>query len=137
MAVKNITRNTVISTKSKVADSVLGRAIGLMFSFPSDSAMILKFGSDTAINLHMFFVFYPIDVMLINSRLKVVELKTLQPFTTFSAKNKAKYVVELPSGTIKRSKTRVGDLIAFLHVVERRLRNVRRITVRSSKSPKS
>jgi len=137
MAVKNVTRNTLIAARSKLADSILGRAVGLMFSKPTQAAIILKFDSDTAISLHTFFVFYPIDIILVDSRLKVVETATMQPFTTFSARNKAKYVVEVPSGTIRKSRTKLGDEIIFLHVIEKKTKNGRHITVRRGKAPKS
>ena len=130
MGVKNVTRKSVIATRSKIADSVLGRSIGLMFSLPTQSAMVLKFKSDSPVNLHMFFVFFPIDVILVDSRRKVVELiEGFAPFTTYSAKKKAMFVVEVPAGTIRKSKTKVGDEIAFFRVVEKKLKNGKSITV--------
>ncbi len=130
MPVKNVTRNTIIASSSKIADSVLGRAVGLMFSKPTQSAMILKFRKEMPISLHTYFVFFPIDIMLIDSRLRVVELvPAMQPFTTYSAKCRASYVVELPASTIRKTKTKVGDKLAFLQVVEKNLENGRSITV--------
>lgn len=130
MPVKNITRNTVIASRSKIADSAIGRAVGLMFSKPTESAMILRFGKETAVSLHTYFVFFPIDVLFVDSRLRVVEMvQAMQPFTTYSAKGKASYVVELPAGTVRKTRTKVGDDIAFLKVVERKLENGRSITV--------
>ena len=130
MPVKNITRNTIIASSSKVADSILGRAVGLMFSKPTQSAMILKFGREMPISLHTYFVFYPIDILFVDSRLRVVETAIMQPFAFYSAKKKASCVVELPAGTIKKTKTKVGDKLAFLEVVEKKLENGRSITVR-------
>ena len=130
MGVKNITRNSVIATRSKIIDSVLGRSIGLMFSPPTAAAMVLKFPSDSPVKLHMFFVFFPIDVILVSKRSRVVELvEGFAPFTTYSARQKSTFVVEVPSGTIRRSRTKVGDEIAFLKVVEKRLKNGRSVTV--------
>ena len=130
MGVKNVTRNTIIATRARVADSVLGRSIGLMFSLPTKTAMVLKFSSDSKIDLHMFFVFFPIDVLLVDKRSRVVELiEGFAPFTTYSAQKKAAFVVEVPAGTIRKSKTKVGDEIAFLKVVEKRHPNGRSITV--------
>ena len=130
MGVKNVTRKSVIATRSKIADSVLGRSIGLMFSLPTDAAKVLKFPSDSQVSLHMFFVFFPIDVILVDSRRKVVELiEGFAPFTTYSARKKATFVIEVPSGTVRKSRTKVGDEIAFLKVVEKKLQNGRSITV--------
>lgn len=130
MPVKNVTRNSVIATKSRLADSALKRVIGLMFSRQTGSAMILKFNREMPVSLHTFFVFFPIDILFVDGRAQVAELvEGMQPFTTYVGKSKAKYVVELPAGAIKKSRTRVGDRIAFLRVVEKKLHNGRRITV--------
>ena len=130
MHVKNVTRNTIIASRSKIADSALGRAVGLMFSKPTQSAMVLRFGREIPISLHTYFVFFPIDIMFLSSKLQVVEMvSAMQPFTTYSAKSRASYVVELPAGTIRKTRTKVGDELVFLQVVERKLENGRSITV--------
>ncbi|MBI2581180.1 DUF192 domain-containing protein [Candidatus Woesearchaeota archaeon] len=130
MPVKNVTRNTIIASRSKIADSALGRAVGLMFSKPTQAAMVLKFAKETPISLHTFFVFFPIDIILADSALRVVGIvKGMPPFSTYSADQKAKFVVEVPSGTRAKSKTRVGDRLTFLRIVEKRFANGRRITV--------
>lgn len=130
MPVKNVTRNAVIASSSKFADSAISRAVGLMFSKPTRAAMILNFGRETAISLHTYFVFFPIDILFVGSKLRVVEMvSAMQPFTTYSAKSRASCVVELPAGTIRKTRTKVGDEIAFLRVVERKLENGRSITV--------
>jgi len=44
----------------------------------------------------MFFVFYPIDVLLLNKHKEIVEIKkNFKPFTFWTSKEKGKYVVEL------------------------------------------
>ncbi len=44
----------------------------------------------------MFFVFYPIDVLLLNQNKEIVEIKhNFRPFTFWNSKEKGKYVVEL------------------------------------------
>lgn len=130
MPVKNVTRNTIIASRSKIADSALGRAVGLMFSKPTHSATILKFVKETAVNLHTFFVFFPIDVILVDGAMRIVEVvEKLPPFTAYAAKRKARFVVEVPAGTIRKSRTKVGDRVAFLKLVEKKLANGRRITL--------
>ncbi|MBI2141455.1 DUF192 domain-containing protein [Candidatus Woesearchaeota archaeon] len=130
MPVKNATRNTIIASRSRIADSAVGRAVGLMFSKPTQAAMVLKFAKETPVSLHTFFVFFPIDIILADGGLRVVELlKAMPPFSTYSARQKAKFVIEVPSGTIAKSKTRVGDRLTFLRIVEKRFANGRRITV--------
>ncbi|MBI2145673.1 DUF192 domain-containing protein [Candidatus Woesearchaeota archaeon] len=130
MPVKNLTRNSILASRSRLADSAMKRIVGLMFSRQTKSAMILKFGRETKVSLHTFFVFFPIDIVFVDGNSTVAELvENMQPFTTYTAKEKAKCVVELPAGMIRASRTKVGDKIAFLQVVERKLENGRRVTV--------
>ncbi|MBI2143951.1 DUF192 domain-containing protein [Candidatus Woesearchaeota archaeon] len=130
MPIKNVTRNSIIASSSKIADSIMGRAVGLMFSRPTQKAMVLRFPRETVISLHTFFVFFPIDVILLDGNMRVVEvLKRMQPFTTYSAGRKARLVVEVPAGTIAKSRTRPGDRIAVLRIVEKKLSNGKQITV--------
>ena len=76
--------------------------------------LIFIFDSEKIVPLHMFFVFYPIDVLFLNKNKKVVETKeNFKPFTLHNPRNKAQYIIELPKGTIKKTKTTVGDTISF------------------------
>ena len=62
----------------------------------------------------MLFVFYPIDVLFLNDKKYVVGMKkNFAPFTFYKSKKKAMYAIELPSGTIKQTKTGIGDKIKF------------------------
>ena len=62
----------------------------------------------------MLFVFFPIDVLFLNKNKKVVDIKEdFRPFTFYASRQKAAYAVELPQGTINKSKTNIGDLIEF------------------------
>lgn len=136
MAIKNVTRKALLASSSRVADSAVSRAIGLMFSKATKGAMILRFSRDTKVSLHTFFVFFPIDILLVSSSNRIVEMKeAMQPFTTFTASKKARYVVELPAGTIPSTKTRVADEVAFFHVRKEKLENGRRITVSRAQKP--
>jgi len=91
------------------------KALGLMFSKEKkDFALIFFFSKDLIISLHMFFVFYPIDVIFLDSEMRIVEIKeNFKPFTIYNPKKKARFVIELPKGTIARTKTIVGDLIGY------------------------
>ena len=44
----------------------------------------------------MFFVFYPIDVLIINESMEIVEIKReFKPWTFWTSQNKGKYIIEL------------------------------------------
>lgn len=102
-----------LAKKIYVCDSLFSKATGLMFRKKlEDSAMLFLFKEDRIVGLHMLFVFQSIDVLWLDKNKKIVELKeNFKPFTTYIPKNVARYVVELPYGKIKETKTKIGDII--------------------------
>lgn len=108
--IKNKTRKTILSRKYRICKSFFSKALGLMFrSSSSHQDMLFKFDKEQNIGIHMFFVFYPIDVIWLDKNFKVVDAKTLRPFTFYNPKRKAKYVIELREGMIKKRGTITGD----------------------------
>ncbi|MBS3132659.1 DUF192 domain-containing protein [Candidatus Woesearchaeota archaeon] len=134
MPIKNATTNRLIAASSRLADSLLSRSMGLMFSKPEQAALVLKFEREERISLHMMFVFYPIDVIFVNKRLQVVDVKeNLRPFDTYSSGRKALYAIELPKGTVKDTKTKAGHRIEFLTVKQKNYLNGKSITITKSR----
>ncbi len=84
-------------------ESFFSKAKGLMFSRKlKDSCLLFVFPNEKRITLHMFFVFFPIDVLFLNKDKEIVDLKQrLKPFTFYTSKKPAKYVLEMPLGSIK------------------------------------
>jgi uncharacterized protein len=121
MLVKNITRKKMLVSQAYVCDSVLTRTKGLMFHQKiRDLAFILAFPKEQHVALHMYFVFFPIDVLFLDKNKKVVEMKKqFMPFTQYIAARNAKYIVEMPDGTINASRTKVGDRIKFLEAADK------------------
>ena len=115
MALKNITKNIVLVYTARFLKNSLAKGIGLMFSKALyDEAFIFVFKKEKIISLHMFFVFYPIDVLFLNKDNEVVELReNVRPFSFLTPKKKAKYVIELPKDIIRKTKTEVGDVVKF------------------------
>ena len=71
------------------------------------------FNKERNISLHNFFVFYPIDVLILNENKKVIEIKNnFRPFTFWNSKNKGKYLIELGKDESK-NKVKVNDLLEF------------------------
>ena len=109
----NKSKNTLISENESICDSFLCKAVGLMFSF-RPKALFFIFNREQRLGLHMLFVFFPIDVVFLDSMFHVVELKErLLPFTFYNSRAKARYAIELPAGAIKKSRTKVGDTVIF------------------------
>ena len=113
--IKNITKNTVLCSRKRFLKTTTAKAIGLMFSKKIvDTGLIFVFDKPIKTELHMFFVFFPIDVLFLDDSRKVIEIKeNFKPFTVYFPKNKFSYVIELPYGVIKKSKTQIKDKISF------------------------
>jgi len=112
----NTTKNRIIAKKTTLCRIFFSKMLGLMFSAKSkikNKAMIFIFDKEQKVSIHMFFVFYNIDVLWLNKHKQVVEMKTLHPFNIYYPKRIAKYIIELESGTIKKTKTRIKDKIKF------------------------
>ncbi len=109
----NQAKKRVLAKKGFHCKSISSKAIGLMFSL-KPKALIFIFRKEKICPLHMFFVFYPIDVLFLNKNKEVVDLKeNFKPFTFYTPKAKAKYVIELTNGTIRKTNTRINDNISF------------------------
>ena len=113
----NKTRRRIAAKTHSVCSSVLSKAKGLMFSTRKDiedNALIFPFSKRQRVGLHMFFVFYPIDVLFLDAHKRVVEEKRrFLPFTAYNSKNSCNYVLELEAGAIERSKTKIGDVFEW------------------------
>ncbi|MBD3203090.1 DUF192 domain-containing protein [Candidatus Woesearchaeota archaeon] len=112
---KNLTKKNIIADKIKICRSIFSKTLGLMFTKPiKDKCLIFVFEKKTKINLHMFFVFYPIDVVFLDKNKKVIEIKeNFKPFRIYNSKKKANYVIELPCSSIRQKNIEINDLITF------------------------
>src|SRR3989338_7990502 len=115
MPLINKTKKRIIIKKVKVAKTPAQRMRGLMFSRRPDYALILCMPRESRIGsaIHMLFVFYPLDVLFLNAKKRVVDkVLSLRPFSlNYVPKRAAKYVVELPEGLGK--KAGIGDLLQW------------------------
>ena len=109
--ITNKTTNKIISNKESVCNNVFSQTLGLMFSKRKN--LIMVFNKERNISLHNFFVFYPINVLVLNENKKVIEIKNnFRPFTFWNSKNKVKYLIELGKDESK-NKVKVNDLLEF------------------------
>ncbi len=101
----------------KHCKSNFSQGLGLMLSRKNKNrALVFELKKEKKVPLHMFFVFYPIDVLYLdedkNGDKRIVEIKeNFKPFTFYSPKNKAKYIVELPVNTVSKGQLNVNDII--------------------------
>jgi uncharacterized protein len=112
--VYNQTKETFLAMRVKVADSVLGRLVGLLGRRtlkPDSGVWIVPANSIHSIGMMLTF-----DAVMIDKDFKVVSLcELVRPFRIVLPKRRAESVIELPAHTIFRSRTQVGDQL----VVER------------------
>jgi len=92
------------------------RSWGLRFSKPKKgSALVLvsPYESIYSSSIDMFFVFSPIDVLWLNSKYEVVDMReNVKPFSLpIKPRSPSKFVVELPIGSVDSIK--VGDRVSF------------------------
>jgi len=113
MIIKNKIKKTLIAKNAKICKNIISKSIGLIFTI-KPRPLIFFFRKEKIIPLHMFFVFYPIDVLFIDKNKIVVEIKeNFRPFTVYTPQKKAMYVIELSKNTVKETKTKIGDKIEF------------------------
>lgn len=83
---------------------------GLMFRFqPIENEGILI---EPCNSVHMFFMFFPIDIALLNDRNEIVFIKEgLKPWTAVFPVKHARAALELPVGTVSRYGFGIGDQV--------------------------
>jgi uncharacterized protein len=110
MRIHNATRNTSIATACAEARSFLSRLRGLMGHpglAPGEGLLI-----DPCSSVHSFFMRFPIDVIFVDRSNTVVGLTPdMAPNRPYAGARRAKYVIELPAGTIAASGTQIGDVL--------------------------
>ncbi|MBD3310394.1 DUF192 domain-containing protein [Candidatus Woesearchaeota archaeon] len=97
----------------RLCRSLWSKATGLMFRKRLENrAFVFEFSSERIRSLHMWFVFYPIDVLFLDQSRKVVDIKkNFRPFEVYTPEKNCKYVIEMPAGSVKA--TEIGDTIIF------------------------
>lgn len=108
----NETRQTFLATELMVADTHWSRLKGLL----GKTANAFRAGKGLWIvpchGVHTLAMGFPIDVIFLDENRTVVHLEQhLRPWRLTSIKLEAATVIELPSETIARSETQVGDRV--------------------------
>jgi uncharacterized protein len=106
--VYNKSKETFLAFRVRVADSLLGRLVGLLGrrSLQPDSGVWIV-PSNAVHTIGMLFAF---DLVLIDKDFKVVGLRELvRPFKVTWPNHRAESVLELPAHSIFRSRTQIGD----------------------------
>jgi uncharacterized membrane protein (UPF0127 family) len=116
MKVTNLTRNTVLAVCLEVADSGAKRSKGLLGRkglAPGEGLWIVPCES-----VHTFFMQFPIDLVYLDRKHRVRKVRSNVPPWRMSACLYAHSILELPSGTIRETKTKPGDVVEFSEAMQ-------------------
>jgi uncharacterized membrane protein (UPF0127 family) len=106
--VYNQTKETLLATQVKVADSIWQRMRGLLGRRslqPGDGVWLIP-----ASCIHTIGMLFSFDVVLIDKNFRVVGLRELvRPFSITRPNFHARSLIELSAYTIYRSRTEIGD----------------------------
>jgi len=106
--------NKIIAKNYDVADNIFSKGFGLMFKNKVKRPLLFIFKKEAIIPLHMFFVFTTIDVIFINKRKEIVDIKEdFRPFTLYTPNKKSSFIVELPPGSIRKHKIKITQKAIF------------------------
>jgi uncharacterized protein len=110
VCVYNKTRETFVATEAAVADNYLLRLVGLLGKTGRWARLGRGLWIIPSRGVHSIGMLFSIDLVFLNKDKKVVHLEEhFRPFRVSRVSLKAASVLELPTHTIYRSGTKVGD----------------------------
>ena len=108
MPVINLTKKTWLATKVRKADNFLTRLVGLLKRShlgPEEALWLMP-----SKGIHTIGMKFPIDVVFLTKNHEVVGLISgLAPYRISAIHLRGYSVLELPNGTIRKSRTELGD----------------------------
>ncbi len=106
--IENVTRDTVVAERVRIARNARDRTIGLMGrgGLPDGDGLWIE----RAPSIHMFFMRFPIDAIFVDRELRVTKVVAdLRPWRVVWWARGARDCLELPAGAARVSGTEVGD----------------------------
>jgi len=107
----NVTKGVAIASELEVANSFAARSKGLLgrSGLKPDTGLLI----DPCSSIHMWFMRFPIDVVFLDKKNRVVGLRrNLKPWGMAGSWRGTK-TIELPVGVIASTRTQLGDIVAF------------------------
>jgi uncharacterized membrane protein (UPF0127 family) len=111
LQVLNLTRNTVLASCLEVADCGAKRSKGLLGRESLQTGEGLWIIPCEAV--HTFWMRFPIDLVYLDKKKRIRKLRGKVRPWRLSACLSAHSVLELPSGTIRETRTELGDTLEF------------------------
>ena len=117
MVITNLTRHTEVAHRVRIAESFWSRLKGLIGSLRLSAGEGLLLPN--CMGIHMFGMNYPIDAIYLDRNHQVLlALESLRPNTFGPTRFNSCAVLELPVGTIHKSKTQIGDALSMEGLTE-------------------
>lgn len=117
VCVYNQTRERFIATHVKVADGYFSRLVGLLGTTPRWAHPGAGLWIVPSHGVHTFGMLYALDLIFLDRNHVVVEVEEhIRPFRISKVSLKAKSLLELPTHTVFRTETRVGDQLEISRV---------------------
>ena len=110
MKIINTKNNAVLSDKAKIANTFLGRLVGLLnrSCLVKGEALILK----PSWSIHTLFMRFSIDVIFVDKEDKVIAVHySLKPFRLTPLYPNSSLTIELPENTLESTQTHTGDIL--------------------------
>lgn len=105
MKIFNSTTKKLITKEAEEAENIIEKIVGLIGA-NEPKAIVIR----TRFGIHTFGVKFPIDCLVLDKNKKVVSMKeNLKPASFYFWNPVYDFVIELPVGRIKESKTQIGD----------------------------
>lgn len=111
LTITNVTRHTELACCADLADRGASRRKGLLGReslSPGEGLWIIPCEA-----VHTFGMRFPIDLVYLNRNMRVKKLRSSVPPWRLSACLSAHSVLELASGTIRSTQTKLGDTLEF------------------------
>lgn len=105
----------VIAKNIEYARTTYRKIKGLMFrkNISPDYSMIFILEKPSKVNIHMFFVFFPIDVIFLDEKKKIRSYSRLKPWVGYKTMEDIKYIIEMKAGTIEKFHLSIGGKMDF------------------------
>ena len=114
LRVNNPSRETMLADRALIADNSKTRKTGLLKHARLDRGEGLWITPCEGV--HTVGMKFPIDVLFLDKKRKVVKIRSAMPRWRMAACFRAHSVLELPPGTIDRTHTQKGDELELLKV---------------------
>ncbi|MBC7085137.1 MAG: DUF192 domain-containing protein [Methanomethylovorans sp.] len=104
----------LLASDVEFAEGIISQTRGLMFrkSIAEKYALVFILSTPKSVSVHMFFVFFPIDVLFLDSEKKILKTARLKPWIGLArSPENTKYIIEMHVGSIERHRLVAGEYL--------------------------